>query len=253
MHPFGFTRTSVQRDHAFIAPDSHVPGELPGWDKTAGVVLISPRMGAGFTQFLAHMEAGGQSGAPLPSVERFVYVLEGEVRLTLDDRVTPLDAGGYAYLPPDTPHVLHADTAARLNLFERAYAALPEHAAPATVIGREQDVEAAPFLGDSDAMLKTLLPTTPAFDMAVNLFTFTPGAALPMVEVHVMEHGLLLLQGNGIYRLNDAWYPIQAGDAIWMGPYCPQWFAAVGKTPARYLYYKDVNRDPLQLAAFHLS
>ncbi|MEZ4556832.1 MAG: hypothetical protein R2851_15010 [Caldilineaceae bacterium] len=35
-----------------------------------------------------------------------------------------------------------------------------------------------------------------------------------MVEVHVMEHGLLLLQGHGIYRLNDSWYPIQAGDAV---------------------------------------
>ncbi len=29
-----------------------------------------------------------------------------------------------------------------------------------------------------------------------------------------------------------------------MAPYCPQWFVAMGKTPARYLYYKDVNRDP---------
>jgi (S)-ureidoglycine aminohydrolase len=60
-----------------------------------------------------------------------------------------------------------------------------------------------------------------------------------------MEHGLLLLDGQGIYRLGERWYPIQAGDAIWMGPYCPQWFAAIGKNPARYLYYKDVNRDPL--------
>jgi (S)-ureidoglycine aminohydrolase len=30
-----------------------------------------------------------------------------------------------------------------------------------------------------------------------------------------------------------------------MAAYCPQWFVAMGKTPARYLYYKDVNRDPL--------
>ena len=29
-----------------------------------------------------------------------------------------------------------------------------------------------------------------------------------------------------------------------MAPYCPQWFVAMGKSPARYLYYKDVNRDP---------
>ena len=31
-----------------------------------------------------------------------------------------------------------------------------------------------------------------------------------------------------------------------MAPFCPQWFVAMGKGPARYLYYKDVNRDPLE-------
>jgi (S)-ureidoglycine aminohydrolase len=30
-----------------------------------------------------------------------------------------------------------------------------------------------------------------------------------------------------------------------MASYCPQWFVAMGKRPARYLYYKDVNRDAL--------
>ena len=245
MVPFGFTRTAVQSDHAFIAPDSHVKSPLPGWQKTAGVVLISPRMGARFTQFLAHMETGGQSGPPLPGVERFVYVLEGEVHLSLDGHATALTAGGYAFIPPDTPHDLSTAAPATLNLFERRYVVTPGHPVPVAVVGHEQDVEAAPFMGDPDAMLKTLLPDTPGFDMAVNLFTFAPGAALPMVEVHVMEHGMLLTQGNGIYRLNDSWYPIQAGDAIWMGPYCPQWFAAVGKGPAQYLYYKDMNRDPL--------
>ena len=95
-------------------------------------------------------------------------------------------------------------------------------------------------------MLKTLLPIDFAFDMAVNLFTFTPGAALPFVEVHVMEHGLSMLQGGGIYRLDDCWYPVQAGDTIWMASYCPQWFGALGKTPARYLYYKDIHRDALE-------
>ena len=33
---------------------------------------------------------------------------------------------------------------------------------------------------------------------------------------------------------------------IWMAPFCPQWFVAMGKDPARYLYYKDVNRDPME-------
>jgi len=30
-----------------------------------------------------------------------------------------------------------------------------------------------------------------------------------------------------------------------MAPFCPQWFVAMGKTPASYIYYKDVNRAPL--------
>ena len=74
--------------------------------------------------------------------------------------------------------------------------------------------------------------------------TYLPGATLPMVEIHVMEHGLLMLAGGGIYRLGDHWYPVAEGDFIWMAPYCPQWFGALGKTPAKYLIYKDWNRGP---------
>ena len=35
----------------------------------------------------------------------------------------------------------------------------------------------------------------------------------------------------------------RAGDAIWMGPFCPQWCCAYGTGPAKYLIYKDWNRD----------
>ena len=90
-----------------------------------------------------------------------------------------------------------------------------------------------------------MIPDNFAFDLAVNTMTFQPGATLPMVEIHVMEHGLLMLEGGGIYRLGEHWYPVQAGDFIWMAPYCPQWFGALGKTPAKYLIYKDWNRSPL--------
>jgi (S)-ureidoglycine aminohydrolase len=90
-----------------------------------------------------------------------------------------------------------------------------------------------------------LLPDVPAFDLAMNIFTYQPGATLPFVETHIMEHGLLMLAGQGVYRLEDSWYPVAAGDAIWMAPYCPQWFVAMGKQPASYLYYKDVNRQAL--------
>ena len=100
-------------------------------------------------------------------------------------------------------------------------------------------------MGDEWLTVRKLLPEDPAFDFAVNTMTYAPGATLPMVEMHVMEHGLLMLEGGGIYRLDDCWYPVTAGDFIWMGPYCPQWFGALGKVPAKYLIYKDWNRHPL--------
>ena len=89
-----------------------------------------------------------------------------------------------------------------------------------------------------------LLPEDLSFDLAVNIFTYQPGATLPFVETHIMEHGLLMLSGQGIYRLDADWHPVKAGDVIWMAPYCPQWFVAMGPTPASYIYYKDVNRAP---------
>jgi (S)-ureidoglycine aminohydrolase len=248
MNVFGSTRSSVQRNHALIAPDSFVQSPLPGWERTQGVILISPQMGARFTQYLALMEAGAVAGAALPGVERVAYVIQGEVLLQVGRAEEHLlRAGGYVYLPPNADARMRARTASRLNVFEKRYAALPGTASPHLRFGQEQDVAEVPFLGDPDAVLTTLLPVEPAFDLAVNVFTYRPGATLPMVEVHVMEHGLLMLQGQGVYRLGDAWYPVKEGDVIWMAPYCPQWFVAMGKEPARYLYYKDVHRDPLEV------
>jgi len=250
MSVFGSTRSRVCKDHALICPDSFVQAPLPGWDKTQGVILIAPPMGARFTQYLALMEPGGLAGPALPGIERVLYVLEGTATLKLGrEGEQTLDAGGYAFVPPNTEVQLRAKTASRLNIFEKRYVPLPGVALPKLVFGQEQKVEGAPFLGDADALLKTLLPVESAFDLAVNVFTYQPGATLPMVEVHVMEHGLLMLHGQGVYRLADQWYPVQQGDVIWMAPYCPQWFVAMGKQPARYLYYKDVHRDPLEARA----
>jgi (S)-ureidoglycine aminohydrolase len=247
MNVFGSTRSSVRRDHALIAPDSFVRSPLPGWDKTEGVILISPRMGARFTHYLALMERGGISGPALPGVERFVYVVEGEITLTpAPTGEESLKEGGYLFLPANVDYALRAKKTSKINVFEKRYLPRDGDEFLKPVFGQEQDAQGKPFLGDPDALLKTLLPDAPAFDLAVNLFTFRPGAALPIVEVHVMEHGLLMLEGQGVYRLADAWYPVQEGDVIWMAPFCPQWFVAMGKGPARYLYYKDVNRDPLQ-------
>lgn len=248
MHPLGQTRTTIQDNHAFIAPDGHVPAALPGWENTQGIILISPAMrhAPRFTQYLAQMSAGATSAMPLDGVQRFVYVLEGEVSLSISEEAQILHQGGFAYIPAKVTHRLKTQAAATLLIFEKHYQkARFEIAMPEVQIGNAWAGEGEPFMGDDDARLRTLLPTNEAYDMAVNLFTFQPGTALPFVETHIMEHGLYLLEGQGIYRLDEAWYPIQAGDTIWMGSYCPQWFCAIGKTQSTYIYYKDVNRDPL--------
>ncbi len=99
--------------------------------------------------------------------------------------------------------------------------------------------------GDSRLMLQKLLPAGPEYDCEINIMDFSPGASLPYVETHFMEHGLVFLNGGGIYRLDDCWYPVEQGDVIWMGPFCAQWFGAIGQSNARYLIYKNWNRDPL--------
>ncbi len=249
MDPFGFTRSRICHSYALIAPPSQVEAPLPNWINSSGVILISPRMGAGFCQFAALMGPESAAAAPAPGIERFVFVEQGRCTLDVAGSREDLAQGGFAFIPADCEHLLASTTGCRLTVFEKPYVPLAGVSAPPPVSGREQTVSAEPFMGDPDAMLKTLLPDAPEFDLAVNLFEFAPGAALPMVEVHVMEHGLLMVQGKGIYRLGDDWHPVQRGDVIWMAPFCPQWFTAVGKEPARYLYYKDVGRNPLGSSA----
>ena len=141
---------------------------------------------------------------------------------------------------------MRANVTSSINVFEKRYVIQRGYSIPEPIFGDERDVEGTAFMGDPDAILKILLPRDPRFDLAVNVFTFQPGASLPLVEVHVMEHGLLMLDGKGVYRLGDDWYPVRQGDVVWMAPFCPQWFVAMGKDPRAYLYYKDVNRDPLE-------
>ena len=111
------------------------------------------------------------------------------------------------------------------------------------MVGHESKIAAEPFLGNAHTRLQCLLPDTLAYDFAMNIFTFDPGHSLPYVETHVMEHGLLFMQGKGMYYLGEEWMEVEAGDFIWMGPYCPQCFYATGPTPSKYIYYKNVNRE----------
>lgn len=239
MERLGHTRSAQAHNHLLHTPDAFVRAVLPGMHKATAVVHISPAGGAAFTQYTAEMEPGGTLA---PAVhQRFVYVLEGAV--TLDGR--RLERGDFAYAPPGHAGILAAESASRAAVFEKPYEPLDGRPAPALLTGRESAATPTHLNDDPWLEVRGLVPDDPAFDFRVNTMTYQPGAALPAVESHVMEHGLLMLEGGGIYRLGDAWYPVAAGDFIWMAPYCPQWFGALGKQPAKYLIYKDWDRHPL--------
>jgi (S)-ureidoglycine aminohydrolase len=131
-----------------------------------------------------------------------------------------------------------------MAVFEKPYESFAGTPAHGPLAGREAACPPTCLQDDPWLEVRALVPDDPTFDFRVNTMTYQPGASLPGVEIHVMEHGLLMLEGGGIYRLGAAWYPVSAGDFIWMAPYCPQWFGALGKTPAKYLIYKDWDRHP---------
>ena len=251
MHHLGATRSSLKHDHLLQTPDTFIRTPLPGAPGVEFIVHTGPRLGAGFTQMTAEFAAGGVIAQPGPGIQRFLYALDGTLELEVSGSSVPtiLGPGGFAFLPADTMHRVQAKEKSRAVILEKTYQLDPSTSRLdgklEVVIGDEYHLPDEPLGGDDALRVRRMMPDGPGWDFAVNTMTYDPGAALAIVEIHIMEHGLLMLEGGGIYRLGDSWYPVQAGDFIWMAPYCPQWFGALGKVPAKYLIYKDWFRHPL--------
>ncbi|AFZ65752.1 (S)-ureidoglycine aminohydrolase [Deinococcus peraridilitoris] len=248
MHRLGLTRSSIQAEHALITPDTFVRTSLEGWPRDACTVHIAPVIGLGarFVQFGAEMPTGSAATSAPRHIGRFVFVQHGRVRLEVAGETHILTEYGYAFLPAGSEHQLTAEQDSRLTVFEKPFEApsLPL-TLPKVVIGNERDLDGAHFEGDPGLVARKLLPDEASFDFMVTTMSYAPGATLPYVEVHYMEHGLLMLEGEGIYRLGERYYQVQEGDVIWMGAHCPQWYGALGKRWSKYLLYKDMNRHPL--------
>jgi (S)-ureidoglycine aminohydrolase len=243
LNHLGSTRSSLKLDHLLQTPDTFVRTPLPGASGVDFIVHAAPQLGARFTQMTAEFAVGGTLGPA--QAQRFLYVIAGELELEVGGKAHNMIRGSFAYLPEGTPHTVRSLAVSRVAVIEKPYEPQPGAPAPDMVLGDESTITLAPLMGDEALRVRQLMPDSPSYDFAVNTMTYDPGAALGQVEIHVMEHGLLMLEGGGIYRLGDSWYPVEAGDFIWMGPYCPQWFGALGKVPAKYLIYKDWRRHPL--------
>jgi (S)-ureidoglycine aminohydrolase len=238
------TRTRVRSRYALMPLEGFPLSRLPGWPAAEVRVLASPALGANFVQFMIDLSPGTQGEYPSDDrTETFIYILDGEAVLRSGGDEHTLARGGYALVPHQRGLRLRASHPTRLLLLRKLYEPAAGLEAAPLLVGNERDIPNEVYMGNEHARLQTLLPNEMSFDIAMNIFTFAPGHSLPVVETHVMEHGLYFLQGKGLYYLDNEWMEVRQDDFIWMGPYCPQSFYATGPATSKYIYYKNVNRD----------
>ncbi|UTW12886.1 bifunctional allantoicase/(S)-ureidoglycine aminohydrolase [Marinobacterium rhizophilum] len=227
-----------------------VTSHLPFWDNTRLWVLARPLSGFAetFSQYIVEVSPGGGSDKPEqdPNAEAVLFVVEGEVELTLQGTVHRLQPGGYAFIPPAADWRLrnNSDQAVRFHWIRKDYQAVEGVPYPEAFVTNEQDIEPIP-MPDTDGRWVTsrfVDMSDMRHDMHVNIVTFEPGCVIPFAETHVMEHGLYVLEGKAVYRLNQDWVEVEAGDFMWLRAFCPQACYAGGPGRFRYLLYKDVNR-----------
>jgi (S)-ureidoglycine aminohydrolase len=241
---FSAPRSVVTDRYALLAPSGFVTTSLPGWVHAECVVLASPALGSQFSQTLITLKKDGEGRGNTGKTEYFIYVLEGSPSLTVDDKRHRLESGGFAYIPPQKDVHFHGANS-RLLVYQKKYKPLPGVEPPGVAFGHQREIRAQAFLGHEGVKHQSLVNESPAFDFAVSIFTYQPGAVMPFVETPLAEHGIMILEGQGLFRLDGDYHPVQAGDAIWISPFRPQWFLPMGKTPASYICYGDANRDPL--------
>ncbi len=226
---------------------NRVEHQLPYYQGVDAQVLATPQLGAKFVQHELLVHANGGTARPYTDeLEQFLFVLEGEIEFELDGKKHKLGEGGFTWLPPNSTYQFanKSDALSRVVWIRRRYEEVDGIAIPAPIVANEKDVPAEPV---DTYMEQHLTPYEQlGFDMGINLQVFDPGVYFSFVESHVMEHGLYMLYGRGIYWLNRDYIEVQKDDFIYMAPYCPQFFYSTGWDKSAYLLYKDVNRDYTQ-------
>jgi (S)-ureidoglycine aminohydrolase len=225
---------------------------FPGWEKTRGWVLARPLSGFAetFSQIIMEVAPGGGADRPEsdPQAQCVVFVVDGALELTFAGVVHLLSEGGYAYLPAGLAYTLRNrhNKPAKFHWIRKRFQPASGIAAPEAFVTSDRDhiPNAMPDTNGTWATTRFVDPHDLRHDMHVNIVTFQPGGVIPFAETHVMEHGLYVLEGKAVYRLNADWVEVEAGDFMWLRAFCPQACYAGGPGPFRYLLYKDVNRLP---------
>ncbi|MFN3661175.1 bifunctional allantoicase/(S)-ureidoglycine aminohydrolase [Yoonia sp.] len=227
-----------------------VTSNLPFWDRTRAWVLARPLSGFAetFSQYIVEVAPGGGSTRPETdnAAQGVIFVVAGDFTLTIAGKDHAMRPGSYAYLPAGSDWQLRngSDAPATFHWVRKIYRSLDGIDAPLAFVTDEAAATTI-AMPDTDGVWATTRFVDPAdmrHDMHVNIVTLQPGGVIPFAETHVMEHGLYVLEGKAVYRLNQDWVEVEAGDFMWLRAFCPQACYAGGPGPFRYLLYKDVNR-----------
>jgi (S)-ureidoglycine aminohydrolase len=223
---------------------------LPFWEGSRVWVIARPLSGFAetFSQYVMEVQPGGGSDRPEPEAgaEGVLFVMEGEITVHLDGEAHRMQPGGYGFLPPGAEWSVRntGSAPARFHWIRKKYQEVDGIPVPGAVFRNEQDIVpmAMPGTAGRWATTRFVDPDDVAHDMHVTIVTFEPGAVIPFAETHVMEHGLYVLEGKAVYRLNQDWVEVEAGDFMWLRAFCPQACYAGGPGRFRYLLYKDMHR-----------
>ena len=227
-----------------------VTSYLPFWEDTRLWVLSRPLSGFAetFSQYIMEVAPGGGSDKPEPDAkaEGVLFVVDGELTLRLAGETYTMTPGGYAFIPPASDWSVRnrGEGPVRFHWIRKSYEAVDGLGAPDAFVVNENDIAPSAMPGTDGKWATTRFVDLADMrhDMHVTVVTFEPGAVIPFAETHVMEHGLYVLEGKAVYRLNQDWVEVEAGDYMWLRAFCPQACYAGGPGRFRYLLYKDVNR-----------
>ncbi|MGB6681379.1 MAG: (S)-ureidoglycine aminohydrolase [Candidatus Bathyarchaeia archaeon] len=233
-------------EYAILPQNNRCSSFLPHWENTYADVLTSPERGANFVQMELVIEPGGGSTQFVNSgLEHFLYVVYGNNLLTFSDRKTHIfDQSSYVWLPPNEAFSLKniGDSNSRIIWLRKRYIRVDGFSIPERVMGIVDDL---PFRTMDTHLERLLIPydLNKAFDLSLKILYFEPGNYFSFVESHVQEHGLVMLEGTALYYINGNFHEVEAGDFIYMSPWCLQFMYATGWKRSSYLLYKDFNRD----------
>ena len=228
-----------------------VTSMLPFWEGTRAWILARPLTGFAetFSQYIVEVSPGGGSDRPETdsNAEAAFFVVQGDLTLEVSGKKHRLASGGFAFMPAGQPYTVRnkSKKPVTFHWIRKAYESLEGLDPPDVIVTSDKDVPPTP-MPDTDGRWATTRffdPDDMRYDMHITIVTLKPGAVIPFLETHVMEHGLYVLEGKGVYKLNEDWVEVEAGDFMWLRAFVRSCYAG-GPENFRYLLYKDVNRHP---------